>query len=101
SMDDFIKTSLHERYEIVVARLEEYREAIEEMVALLYKKENIEGSEVREIILNFEKANNIDSKVTQDTSHIEDELKQDATMSPNKETNKAPVDEDREQEDEK
>ena len=101
SMDEFIKSSLQNRYEIVVARLEEYREAIEEMVALLYKKENIEGSEVREIILNFEKANNIDSKITQDTSHIEDELKQDATMSPKKETNKTPVKEDREQEDEK
>ncbi|QOP46275.1 ATP-dependent zinc metalloprotease FtsH [Sulfurimonas paralvinellae] len=80
-MDAFIKSSLDEHYKNVVARLEEYKEAIEEMVALLYKKENITGEEVREIILNFEKEHGLESKIVQETETIEDELKEDATMS--------------------
>ncbi|SFV68100.1 Cell division protein FtsH [hydrothermal vent metagenome] len=80
-MDAFIKQSLDEHYASVVARLEEYRGAIEGMVALLYKKENITGEEVREIIMNFEKENGIESKVVSETESIEDELKEDATMS--------------------
>jgi len=79
-MDNFIKASLDEHYANVVARLEEYRDAIEDMVALLYKKENITGDEVREIIINFEKANGIDSKVVESTETIEEELKEDKTM---------------------
>jgi len=85
-MDTFIKTSLQEHYENVVARLEEYRDAIEGMVALLYKKENITGEEVREIIINFEKENNITSKVVDSPETIEEELKEDATMSKVKES---------------
>jgi cell division protease FtsH len=80
-MDEFIKKSLDERYAAVVSRLEEYRDAIEDMVALLYKKENITGEEVRDIILNFEKENGLESKVVLDSESIEDELKEDATMS--------------------
>ena len=87
-MDNFIKESLDEHYANVVARLEEYRDAIEDMVALLYKKENITGDEVREIIINFEKANGIKSKVVQSTETIEEELKEDATMT-KKETNES------------
>ncbi|MBA1438281.1 MAG: ATP-dependent metallopeptidase FtsH/Yme1/Tma family protein [Epsilonproteobacteria bacterium] len=79
-MDNFIKQSLQEHYEAVVARLEEYRDAIEDMVALLYKKENITGEEVREIIKDFEERNGMESKVVQEVETIEDELKQDATM---------------------
>ncbi len=82
-MDEFIKNSLDEHYKAVVARLEEYSDAIEEMVALLYKKENITGDEVREIIINFEKANGLESKVVGDHESIEDELKEDATMTAN------------------
>ncbi len=80
NMDEFIKTSLSEHYESVLASLQEYREAIEEMVKLLYKKENITGEEVREIIINFEKENGIESKVEQDNNPIENELKEDAKM---------------------
>ncbi|QOY51496.1 ATP-dependent zinc metalloprotease FtsH [Candidatus Sulfurimonas baltica] len=80
NMDEFIKTSLRERYDVVLVRLEEYREAIEDMVKLLYKKENITGEEVREIIVSFEKKNNIDSKVTKVVDEIRDELEQDAKM---------------------
>ncbi|MFA6137599.1 MAG: ATP-dependent zinc metalloprotease FtsH [Sulfurimonas sp.] len=81
NMDEFIKSSLAERYIAVVARLNEYKGAVEEMVALLYKKENITGEEVREIIIHFEKENNMKSKVSNVTNDIEEELKQDATMS--------------------
>ncbi|MCX6077243.1 MAG: ATP-dependent zinc metalloprotease FtsH [Campylobacterales bacterium] len=81
NMDEFIKSSLAERYIAVVARLKEYKGAVEEMVALLYKKENITGEEVREIIIHFEKENNMKSKVSNVTNDIEEELKQDATMS--------------------
>jgi len=79
-MDEFIKNSLQEHYENVVARLEEYKGAIEDMVALLYKKENITGDEVREIIINFEKENGIESKVVDADAGIADELKVDASM---------------------
>jgi len=101
NMDEFIKSSLSQRYEAVVARLEEYRDAVEAMVALLYKKENIEGSEVREIIIDFEKANAMESKVSQAVNEIEEELKQDATMSHKKSEIKNPSTEDRNKEDEK
>ena len=80
-MDTFIKTSLQEHYEEVVLRLEEYRGAIENMVALLYKKENITGDEVQEIIIDFEKENNIKSKVIESVDEIKEELKVDASMS--------------------
>ncbi|MBN2815858.1 MAG: ATP-dependent zinc metalloprotease FtsH [Campylobacterales bacterium] len=79
-MDDFIKVTLQEHYESVVARLEEYKDAIEGMVELLYKKENITGDEVRELIIAFEKENNIESKVVTQTDGIEDELKDEASM---------------------
>jgi cell division protease FtsH len=86
-MDAFIKSTLKERYEDVVKRLREYSGAIESIVKLLYKKENITGDEVRDIILNFEKANNIESKVVVLVNDIEEELKADAKMS-NGETEK-------------
>jgi cell division protease FtsH len=79
-MDEFIKSSLQEHYEGVVSRLEEYRDAIEEMVALLYKKENITGEEVRDIIIAFEEQNGLESKVEEPSDEIADELKIDATM---------------------
>ena len=83
-MDDFVKSSLQEHYEMVVSRLQEYSDAIEEIVKLLYKKENITGEEVREIIINFEKENNIESKVEEVHNDIEEELKEDASMADNK-----------------
>ena len=79
-MDEYIKKSLNEHYSAVLARLEEYRGAIENMVALLYKKENITGDDVQEIIVNFEKENGIASKVVDNSETIEEELKADATM---------------------
>jgi len=79
-MDEFIKSSLAQHYDNVIARLEDYRDAIEDMVALLYKKENITGEEVREIIINFEEANGMESKVEIVDNEIEEELKEDAKM---------------------
>jgi cell division protease FtsH len=78
--DEFIKSSLSQRYKTVITRLEEYKDAIEEIVALLYKKENITGEEVREIIINFEKENGIESKVSDVSNEIAQELKEDETM---------------------
>lgn len=76
-MDEFIKVSLDEHYSEVKQRLEEYRDAIEEMVKLLYKKENITGEEVRELISTFEAENNLESKLDQEHNDIEDELKEE------------------------
>ena len=83
-MDEFIKNSLSQHYDSVLARLEEYKGAIEDMVALLYKKENITGEEVREIIVNFENENDMESKVDEQSDDIEEELKLDASMSDKK-----------------
>jgi cell division protease FtsH len=79
-MDSFIKSALDEHYSSVKERLKEYREAIEAMVKLLYKKENITGEDVRNIIREYEQANNMDTKLEESTEHIEDELKADAKM---------------------
>jgi len=79
-MDTFIKTSLQEHYNNVLARLEDYKGAIEDMVALLYEKENITGDEVRDIIIAFENSNNMESKVDIVVDEIEQELKEDAEM---------------------
>jgi cell division protease FtsH len=62
-MDTFIKESLQRRYVEVKSRLEEYRDAIEKIVELLYAKENISGDQVREIIEAFEVENNIETKL--------------------------------------
>ena len=62
-MDSFIKQTLGEHYTAVKARLEEYRDAIEDMVTLLFEKENISGKQVRDIIEAFEKANGIETKL--------------------------------------
>jgi cell division protease FtsH len=63
-MDNFIKNTLQERYTEVKIRLEEYREAIEKMVELLYEKENISGDQVRDIIEKYEIENNIETKLS-------------------------------------
>ncbi|MDQ1244653.1 MAG: cell division protease FtsH [Campylobacterota bacterium] len=79
-MDEFIKSSLSQRYKEVVKRLQEYRPAIESIVKLLYKKENITGEEVRNIIIAFEKESGMESKVNIVVDDIEEELKADAKM---------------------
>ncbi|MGM0533332.1 MAG: ATP-dependent zinc metalloprotease FtsH [Campylobacterota bacterium] len=65
-LDEFVKSFLNERYEHVKARLEEYRGAIENIVAQLFDKETIEGEEVTRLIEEFEKENGIETKITQE-----------------------------------
>jgi len=62
-MDQFIKNSLNERYNAVKVRLEEYHDAIEKIVELLYAKENITGDQVREIIEAYEIENGMETKL--------------------------------------
>jgi cell division protease FtsH len=74
-MDAYIKATLQEHYDHVKARLEEYRGAIENMVTLLYDKENITGAQVRELIKAFELENNMPSKLEQAESVETEEVK--------------------------
>ncbi len=78
-MDTFIKDSLEKHYEDVKQRLEDYRQAIEDIVELLYEKENISGKQVRDIIEKFEQDNNLESKLQElsesDKQHQEDSEK--------------------------
>ena len=62
-MDAYIKRTLDEHYVEVKERLEEYRDAIEKMVTLLFEKENISGKQVRDIIESFEKEQGLESKL--------------------------------------
>ena len=60
-MDAFIKMTLAAHYNEVKARLESYRDAIERIVERLYQRENIMGTEVRDIIRNFEIENGMET----------------------------------------
>ena len=62
-MDDFIKNALNERYAAVKQTLEDYRDAIEKMVAELLEKEVIEGARVREIITEFEQERGLTTRL--------------------------------------
>ena len=75
-LDDFVKDFLAQRFDAVVKTLELYRGAIENMVSALYETETIEGAKVREIIKNYEVANNIPSRLTSE----EDEANADITQ---------------------
>lgn len=72
-LDEAVKTKLNERIEEVVKTITEYKPAIENMVAALYKEETITGEQVREIISNFEKEAGLESRlVSQTTEENED-----------------------------
>jgi cell division protease FtsH len=62
-MDAFIKNTLHERYNFVKKTLGEYSQAIENMTAVLLDIEVIEGKKVRSIIADYEKENNMESRL--------------------------------------
>ncbi|WP_041960193.1 ATP-dependent zinc metalloprotease FtsH [Sulfurospirillum arsenophilum] len=62
-LDEHIKDTLQARYVIVKARLEEYRECIERIVAKLSEYETIDGVQLREVIEAFEVEFNIASKL--------------------------------------
>ncbi|EJF06325.1 Membrane-associated protease FtsH [Thiovulum sp. ES] len=81
-MDEFIKSSLQERYDVIKTHLETYRDAIEKMVESLYETETISGDEVRRIIREFEIENNLESLLqhevkTDENSEKEEESKVD------------------------
>ncbi|WP_457594183.1 ATP-dependent zinc metalloprotease FtsH [Hydrogenimonas sp.] len=76
-MDEFVRNFLAERYKHVVNRLKEYSEAIEKIVEELFKSETIEGKKVREIIREFEKAHGIKSRLVEDESALEEDLKKE------------------------
>lgn len=77
-MDAYIKTTLEAHYGAVKARLEEYRDAIENMVKLLYEKENISGMQVRRIIEEYEESNGLESKLQPVTDPIAEDLEEEA-----------------------
>ena len=62
-MDNYIRTTLNERYNFVKKTLNEYHQAIENMTAVLLDVEVIEGKKVRSIIAEFEKENNMESRL--------------------------------------
>lgn len=74
-IDEYIKNFLKQRYELVKSTLEIYNGAIENMVKALYEKETIEAEVVREIILNWEKEQNLESRLQ---THIDqdDDIKE-------------------------
>ncbi|RLA69145.1 MAG: cell division protein FtsH [Epsilonproteobacteria bacterium] len=62
-MDNYIRTTLNERYNFVKKTLNEYHQAIENMTAVLLDVEVIEGKKVRSIIDEYEKENNMESRL--------------------------------------
>jgi len=60
-LDMHIKEMLDERYKIVLKRLEQYKECIEEIVVSLKKNESIDGDLLREIIHAYEEEKGIES----------------------------------------
>ncbi len=84
--DEYIKSTLAERYEAVKERLEDYRDAIENMVKLLYSKENISGQQVRDIIMDFEKVNDLESKLQPDKDQIQVDIEEEAASHKSEET---------------
>jgi cell division protease FtsH len=63
NLDRYIKNLLNDRYIEVKKRLDDYRDAIEDIVKELFEKETIEGESVVEIITNFEIKNGITSNL--------------------------------------
>lgn len=62
-IDNFIRTTLSERYEYVKNTLREYAGAIENMTGVLLDIEVIEGEKVQEIIQQFEEENGMASRM--------------------------------------
>jgi len=76
AIDEKIKTTLQERYDYVKNTLKDYSGAIENMTAELLDKEVIEGSKVQEIIKEYEKQNNMPSRL----AHIKPEESQEESQ---------------------
>lgn len=63
SVDSFVRATLDSRFNEVKKTLKSYDGAIELMVKELFDKEVIDGSRVREIIIDFEKQNNMPTRI--------------------------------------
>lgn len=63
AMDAHIKSTLQARFEAVKQNLRDYKDAIEVMVKELFEKEVIDGARVREILVDFEKEHNLESRL--------------------------------------
>jgi cell division protease FtsH len=79
-MDNFIRTTLNERYNYVKDTLRTYADAIETMTSVLLDVEVIEGKKVRSIIDDFEKENGMESRLahTDKIAAAEAKAKEDA-----------------------
>jgi len=87
NLDDFVKKTLNERYEVVLQELSDNKEAIEQMTKELLEIEVITGQRVREIIidnggtvfdeedLHSEALNEEDLKTDDETEEKNDEVK--------------------------
>lgn len=64
-LDNYIRDLLDERYKHVKNLLVEYKDAIEQIVEVLFEKENIEGDIVVDIIKAYEEKNGMKSKLNQ------------------------------------
>lgn len=73
SLDEYVKKTLDERYKDVKNTLSAYKGAIETMVTALYEEETIEGAKVREIIKNYEKENNLSSRLQEIEENTKEE----------------------------
>jgi cell division protease FtsH len=62
-MDNYIRSTLNERYAFVKKTLTEYSQAIENMTAVLLDIEVIEGKKVRSIIADYERENGLESRL--------------------------------------
>ncbi|MEA1954430.1 MAG: ATP-dependent zinc metalloprotease FtsH [Campylobacterota bacterium] len=62
-MDNYIRSTLNERYNFVKKTLHDYNQAIENMTAVLLDVEVIEGAKVRSIISDYEVENNLESRL--------------------------------------
>lgn len=62
-MDNFIKSTLNERYNFVKGTLKDYNGAIENMTAQLLDTEVIEGKQVRQIIETYEKEHHMPTRL--------------------------------------
>ncbi len=62
NLDTYIKNMLDDRYKIVLERLEEYKECIENIVLSLNENETIDGDQLREIIHAYEEEKGIKSQ---------------------------------------
>ena len=73
NMDMYIKNVLNDRYEIVLKKLQAYKDCIENIVVSLNKNETIDGDELREIIYAYEDEHGIESLKKKKTKETEDE----------------------------